>query len=127
MGIPWPSGEPLGYAAAAGIIVALALYRFLLRREQDRNWLRARASSVIRELIEQGARVHDFGDGPAGDRRLAGAEWREIVGRALRSAPFRAGTDRFVLESAGDRRSGPLQRLCEILAAPDRWINFGSY
>ena len=127
MGIPWPSGEPLGYAAAAGIIAARALYRFLLRREQDRNWLRARASSVIRELIEQGTRVHDVDDGPAGDLRPASAEWREIVGRTLRGPPFRAGTDRFVLESAGDRRSGPLQRLCEILAAPDRWISFGPY
>jgi hypothetical protein len=31
--------------------------------------------------------------------------------------------DRFVLENAGDRFAGPLQRLCEMRAAPDPWIN----
>ena len=110
--------------AAAGIIGAIALYRFLIRREQDRNWLRARATGAIRELIARGTHLHRFGGGGPDDPRSAGEAWRETVARTLRGAPFKAGADRFVLENAGDRFGGPLQRLCEMLAAPDPWINF---
>ena len=117
-------GDLLGYAAAAGIIGAIALYRFLIRREQDRNWLRAKATGAIQELIARGTHLHRFGAGGPDDPRSAGEAWRETVARTLRGAPFKAGADRFVLENAGDRFAGPLQRLCEILAAPDPWINF---
>jgi hypothetical protein len=75
-------------------------------------------------LIARGTHLHRFGGGGPDDTRSAGEAWREIVARTLRGAPFKAGADRFVLENAGDRFAGPLQRLCEMLAAPDSWINF---
>lgn len=40
-------GDLLGYAAAAGIIGAIALYRLLIRREQNRNWLWAKATGPL--------------------------------------------------------------------------------
>jgi hypothetical protein len=121
-------GDLLGYAAATGIVGSIALYRFLIRREQDRNWLRAKATGAIRELIARGTHLqgfgHGFGHGGPDDARSAGEAWRGTVARTLRGTPFKAGADRFVLEHAGDRFAGPLQRLCEMLAAPDPWINF---
>ena len=123
IGLP---GDLLGYAAVAGIIGAVVLYRFLIRREQDRNWLRARAASAIRELIARGTHLHGFDGGGPDVARSASEAWRETVADTLRRAPFKSGADRFVLENAGDRFSGPLQRLCEMLAAPDPWINFGT-
>jgi hypothetical protein len=100
-------GDVLGYAAAAGSELAPG--------ESDGRHPGADA---------RGTRLHRFrGDGPD-DPRSAGEAWRETVARTLRGAPFKAGVDRFVLENAGDRLAGPLQRLCEMLAAPDPWINF---
>ena len=52
-------------------------------------------------------------------------DWRTMVGYKLRGSPFKAGTDLYVLDPTGNRLDLPLNRLREMLADLDKWVDHG--
>jgi hypothetical protein len=51
-------------------------------------------------------------------------DWRTTVGLKLRGSPFTTATDLYVLDQTGNRLDIPLNRLREVLADLDRWVDY---
>jgi len=125
------------FMMSVGIICGAAIVTQRKNTEGARKLRRARR--IIVSLIEQGdGLVHSPGivpvatddPGCSGTFMISGSrgpdshleQWRETVGAKLEHPPFKPGTGGWALSQVGNRYSDVLDRLREIEAAPENWV-----